>query len=56
MKNLSKNFKSNLGILGFILVDLYLIAFSNSTMKIALGSISLVIFIRLLSASKNKSN
>lgn len=56
MKNLSKNFKSNLGILAFILLDLYLIAFSKSTMQVALVSISLVIFIKVLYVSKNKSN
>lgn len=56
MKNLSKNFRSNLGILGFILIDLYLVASSNSNMEFILCSISLVIFIRLLFVSKNKSN
>ncbi|MGL5560030.1 hypothetical protein [Paraclostridium bifermentans] len=56
MKNISKNLKSNLGIIGFILVDLYLIISSENNSRIALCLISLFIFIRIIFASKNKCN
>lgn len=56
MTNFSKNHLSNLVIIGFILIDLYLIVFSGVASKIALSSISLIIFISLLFFSKHKSN
>ncbi|WP_195336751.1 hypothetical protein [Paraclostridium bifermentans] len=56
MKNISKNLKLKLGIIGFILVDLYLIISSENNSRIALCLISLFIFIRIIFASKNKCN
>ncbi|MCR8747190.1 hypothetical protein [Romboutsia lituseburensis] len=56
MKNISKNFKLNLPIIGFILIDLYLIASSSSNVQIALLVMSLALFIRALFNSKNKAN
>lgn len=56
MKNISKNLKSKLGIIGFILVDLYLIISSENNSRIALCLISLFICIRIMFKSKNKCN
>lgn len=56
MKNLSKNLRSNLPIIGFILVDLYLIASSSSNVQIALLVMSLVLFIKAIFNSKDKYN
>lgn len=54
MKKISKNLKLKLGIIGFILVDLYLIISSENNSRITLFLISLFIFIRIIFASKNK--